>query len=451
MQNVAAAFRFGVGILALVELAVVAARLRHRAARREGAWLAWLLASFVVLLFPPRDSFAASLGAVGVLAATGGLLLAIHRRSWAPGWCAACGALLSVLVVGMLGGSGVAGTLAPIRIAGFVLLSIVPLVLLYFLWRKTGEVVDFVLMVAATAWVGGSGFQLARAPIPPGVVDGLAAPLLFLVGFALFEEGYLTPLTSSGYVDRLAAQRRRARATYARLLASEDALLAQDRLIAAGLLATGASHEFRNVLAALRATAEHGLRQPDAAGKDASLRLVLEHAAVGHETAAAFLERVGREGREEPRALDLHDLLEEVARSARSAWRPAGIVLSVQCEDHLAVRARKLEIEQVLLNLLRNAVDAFAAHRPNVGEPKVRMEAARGSARVLPEVSDNAGGVPAEDVPRLFSLGKSGRGSTGIGLYLARSLAERNGGSLAYRPIEGGSCFTLELPAAEES
>jgi len=49
-------------------------------------------------------------------------------------------------------------------------------------------------------------------------------------------------------------------------------------------------------------------------------------------------------------------------------------------------------------------------------------------------------------VPRLFHLGRSSRGSTGVGLYLARSLAERNGGSLAYRPADRGSCFTLSLP-----
>jgi signal transduction histidine kinase len=440
MQNVAAAFRFGLGTLALVELAVVTVRLRHRAARREGAWLALLLGCFAAALLPSRDSLAVPLGSAGVLAATGGLLLAIHRRPRTLAWCAVCAALVAILLV---------GGPAPVRVAGFVALALVPLALLYLLWRKTGEAVDFALMAAAAAWVGSSGLQLARVPIPGWIVDALAAPLLALVGFSLFEEGYLTPLTSSGYVDRLGAQRRLTRATYARLLASEDALVAQDRLIAAGLLATGASHEFKNILAAVRATAEHGLRQQDPAGKDESLRLMLEHAAVGQETAAAFLGRIGREGREEARVLDLRGLLEEVVRSARSAWRPAGIVLALQCEDHLAVRARKLEAEQVVLNLLRNAVDAFAARRPGAGEPRVRLEAARGADRVLLEVSDNAGGVPAGDVPRLFSLGKSGRGSTGIGLYLARNLAERNGGSLAYRPIEGGSCFTLELPAAD--
>ena len=78
--------------------------------------------------------------------------------------------------------------------------------------------------------------------------------------------------------------------------------------------------------------------------------------------------------------------------------------------------------------------------------PRAARGARGGPGGALVEVHDNAGGVPAAQVPRLFQPGGSTRGSTGVGLYLARCLAERNGGTLPYRPADGGSRFTLELP-----
>jgi len=76
----------------------------------------------------------------------------------------------------------------------------------------------------------------------------------------------------------------------------------------------------------------------------------------------------------------------------------------------------------------------------------VRIVAREEGRRAVVEVIDNAGGVAAAQASKLFRLGRSPRGGTGVGLYLARSLAERNGGSLAYHPADGGSRFTLELP-----
>ena len=111
-----------------------------------------------------------------------------------------------------------------------------------------------------------------------------------------------------------------------------------------------------------------------------------------------------------------------------------------------AVRARPGEIAQAILNLARNAIDGCVRRGPSAAEPLVRLAARGEGRRALVEVHDNAGGVPAAQVPRLFQPGGSTRGSTGVGLYLARCLAERNGGTLAYRPADGGSCFTLELP-----
>ena len=445
MTDVGNAVRTALYTLILAEAAVALARIRYPGARREAAWLAVLLASFGARLLAPRGGPVDVAVAAVVLAASGNLLLAIHDRPGARAWSAAAGAYLAAaLAAAAVLPAGPVGA-ARLAAGAFGLLGLFPLGLAGLLWRKTGEPVDLLVFLSGAAWAAAGAAELALGR-GGRLADWLLAPLVLCIGAMLVEQGYLSPLTSPGYADRLAVHRRLSREASARLLDTERALETQDRLVAAGVLALGASHEYRNVLASLRAAAAHGLAGADPAAKDRSLRLVLEHAAAGGESATALLERLGREGREAPRNVRVRALLERLGRTLRPVARGAGVRLVVECGGELAVRARPGEIAQAILNLARNAIDGCVRRGPSTAEPLVRLAARGEGRRALVEVHDNAGGVPAAQVPRLFQPGGSTRGSTGVGLYLARCLAERNGGTLAYRPADGGSCFTLELP-----
>jgi signal transduction histidine kinase len=445
MGNVGDAVRLALFTLTAAEAAAAIARLRHRSARREAVWLALLLASFAARLALPRGGPADSVIPAAVLASSGNLLLAIHDRPGSRAWSAAAGAFLALALAVAAARPGGPDGAAHLLAGAYGFLGLFPLVLAWLLWRKTGEPADLLLVLAGVAWAAAGAVELALNR-DGRLADLLLAPLVLCIGYMLVEQGYLSPLTSPGYADRLAVHRRLSQETSERLLDTEHALEVQDRLVAAGALALGASHEYRNVLASLRAAAAHGIGRPEAGEKDRSLRLVLEHARSGEESATALLERLGREGREGLQRLPVRALLEHLARTLRPVARHAGVRLVVECSEDLVVRARPAEIAQVLLNLARNALESFARRGPGPGEPLVRFVARGEARRAFVEVRDNAGGVPASQVLRLFRLGRSLRGSTGVGLYLARSLAERNGGSLVYRAAEGGSCFALELP-----
>jgi signal transduction histidine kinase len=450
MQNVGVVIRPVLLVLAVAAAMLALARLRHRAARREAAWLALLLAAIAARLALPRGGLHDAVVAAVVIAASGCLLLAVHDRPGAGAWIAAAAAFLAISLAAGAALPGDPGGAARVRAAAFGLLGLFPLGLAGLLWRKTGEPVDLLLFLAGVAWAAACAAETALG-LDGRFSDALAAPLVAVIVFMLAEQGYLSPLTSPGYADRLAVHRRLSRESAARLVDTQRALEVQDRLVAAGLLALGASHEYRNVLAALRATAGHGLGHPDAAEKDRSLRLVLEHALAGEQSATALLERLGRDGREAPARLAVRLLLDRLARTVRPVARHAGVRILVEGGDGLAVRVRPGEISQVLLNVIRNALDGFVRRGTGAGEPLVRLVARADGRRVIVETIDNAGGVSAGQVPRLFRLGRSTRGSTGVGLYLARSLAERNGGTLDYRRVDGGSCFTLALPRAGAS
>jgi PAS domain S-box-containing protein len=150
-------------------------------------------------------------------------------------------------------------------------------------------------------------------------------------------------------------------------------------------------------------------------------------------------------------------MLREVVDAVLPMVEPQMSELGLSCEIHvpadLAVRADRDKTEQVLLNLLGNAVK----FTPRGG--RVRIEAAldaRPSPRVQLNVEDTGIGIPADRLEQVFepfvqvNMDPSRRADgTGLGLAISRDLARGMGGDLTARSELGrGSTFTLELPAA---
>ncbi|ROR32521.1 sensor histidine kinase [Inmirania thermothiophila] len=144
--------------------------------------------------------------------------------------------------------------------------------------------------------------------------------------------------------------------------------------------------------------------------------------------------------------------LAELARTAW-AWTAKGVRgplprLVMAVEGPLTVRAHRGQIQQVLMNLLQNAVDAVAGREDGA----VEVRGGRTAAQVWLEVADNGPGIPETDLGRVFdpffTTKPVGEGM-GLGLSISYGIVERHGGSLeaANRP-QGGAVFTLRLPAA---
>ena len=112
--------------------------------------------------------------------------------------------------------------------------------------------------------------------------------------------------------------------------------------------------------------------------------------------------------------------------------------------DLPAVAAEQIAVEQVLGNLLRNALQAVA---PTHGRVRVRTSAVEDGVEVL--IEDDGPGVPEAQRARLFTPFASGRaGGSGLGLYISKALATEAAGSLELLEGEGGARFRLRLPRA---
>src|SRR4030042_2681643 len=197
----------------------------------------------------------------------------------------------------------------------------------------------------------------------------------------------------------------------------------------------------------MQAAAESGLRQGEPEALAGSLRLVLAKPEGRRGARGELLEPLAGGREAEPQIVRLPADLEQLLRLARASFRREGIRLQYSREDQAAVSARKGELGHVLLTLVSNAADS-GRQRPTGREGSVRFRAEQGQA-VL-EVGDNGAGVDPRLAGRIFQPGASGKGSTGLGLYLARAFAERSGGSLELGSRAEGGLFRLRLPAVPE-
>jgi signal transduction histidine kinase len=116
------------------------------------------------------------------------------------------------------------------------------------------------------------------------------------------------------------------------------------------------------------------------------------------------------------------------------------------------LQTQRIKLEQVLINLITNAADAYDSCEtlPDGGKKKILITAGSRNGTVTLEVTDKAGGIPDEVSAQLFKAQvttKSTRGGTGIGLQIAQNNVRALGGEISFNTEPGqGTTFTVRLP-----
>ncbi|MDG9979566.1 sensor histidine kinase [Ectopseudomonas oleovorans] len=239
----------------------------------------------------------------------------------------------------------------------------------------------------------------------------------------------------------------------------EDELAHTTRLITLGELASGIAHEINQPLAAVVNYASASQRYLQGIGGDQAgvdkvgqgLARITEHA--NH--ASAVIKRLRaflRKGQRRMQALNLAEVAREAVRLCNWEAGTAQVAVSDLLPDNLPpVFADRVLLEQVLLNLLRNAIDANRERHP--GAPsQVRLEASEADGNLAVRVIDQGPGVSEEQMGKLFTpFYTSKADGLGLGLSMSRSIVEGFGGSLEALPAEGGGlCLECRLPLGRE-
>ncbi|MDT0306654.1 HAMP domain-containing sensor histidine kinase [Streptomyces sp. DSM 44917] len=354
---------------------------------------------------------AACAGAAGALA-----LAAVRRRSVAVSLAVLIGATLGALLAGTL------------SVAWAMFLSAHDLAVVVTV-LGVGAVAAGVTAALLGRWVIGAHRSLAGAARLLGGGGAFAAPA--------------GPMPAE-----LAELARELAASDARLTAArerERALESSRRELVAWI-----SHDLRSPLAGLRAMAEaleDGIAE-DPARYHRRIRGEAERlsAMVGD---LFELSRIQAGALAlSPTRMSVYDLISDAIASADALARQRGVELADRGVEGVPVEVDGKEMSRVLANLLVNAI----RHTPADGT--VAVAASRRAREVVLSVTDGCGGIPAEDLPRVFDTGWRGTDArtppagAGLGLAIVRGIVEAHAGRTGVRNVPGGCRFEVILPAA---
>ena len=224
-----------------------------------------------------------------------------------------------------------------------------------------------------------------------------------------------------------------------------------EKMMAIGRVVSGVAHELNNPLAVVLSQSEQLVDVVPTGEVQTGLRMIHEHAHRARHIVKDLLVFV-RHREEERELVDLSRLAERTLTSQRATAMTRGVALmSALPQDLPPVLIDRAAIEQVLVNLIDNALDAVGPD----GTLSVSGRTAGNDVELI--VEDDGHGVPDALVGRIFepffSTKGPGRG-TGLGLSVSRGIAEQHGGSLRLenRPASGiGARFILSLPASFEA
>ncbi len=237
---------------------------------------------------------------------------------------------------------------------------------------------------------------------------------------------------------------------------AQEALVRSEKMRAVGELASGVAHNVNNVLAAVLGYAELIKDADGTTAEIAQYARTIERAALDGAEIVRRVQRFAR--RQEPAhggVIDVAAVAQEAIDLTRPAWRNEAtgrgvqIAISADLQPGLYVAGVESEIREVLINLIRNSVDAIER------EGRITIRTYGAGVRAIIEVSDDGLGMDEATQARVFdpffSTKGAGRG-TGLGLSVAWGILERHAGSIAVESVPGtGTRFRIDLLRTEYS
>ena len=235
---------------------------------------------------------------------------------------------------------------------------------------------------------------------------------------------------------------------------SREQVLHIQRLATIGEQTGQIAHELNNTLTALLGWAQQGMRS----GQDAELAgKALREVSASAERAVEIcrgLLGLARLHTGPKEMVPVNDIIQEAAGSLAGRLEKEAISLRCNCPDDLAVYGKRVELVQVLLNVLINSCQAIA---DGVGSITISAEKDSHSGCVNITIADSGPGISAENIRQIFEPffstkqlpDRGGDIGTGLGLAVCRDIVTAHGGLIEVDSVEGqGATFTVFLPGS---
>ena len=278
----------------------------------------------------------------------------------------------------------------------------------------------------------------------PTAWERYGAQMVVVLLALLFQSALIAALL---YEDR----RRRAAEAQSRELSGELAYV--NRVATAGELAATIAHEIRQPLAAIVARGSAGLNwlkktAPDLDKVRGALENIVDNGHRADQVLRNTRAMFGK-GDTSQATLNVNKVIDEVLAlvESRTTEERVQLVKSYGEMPLPAVRANRIELQQVLLNLTMNAIEAMSAMSGGDRVLKLTTEVTR-TGRVLIAVQDSGPGIALDQLDQIFkSFFTTKPGGMGVGLSISKSIVEAHGGQLTVAhgdPV--GMVFTIDLP-----
>lgn len=239
------------------------------------------------------------------------------------------------------------------------------------------------------------------------------------------------------------------------LLAARNDLARANQLTAMGSFAACVAHEINQPLTSLVAHADAALRwlnraEPDLNEVASSLESI-RHAGQRAADIVAALRAIAKQAPAPVQQVALDSILDEVLKIVANDIASHGVRLSIEKDDACAkVVANPTQIQQVLFNLITNALQSMANSPEGERRLQIRILPAHGSVQVA--IADSGCGMTREVLERIFQPFFTTKATgMGVGLAICRSIMEMHGGTLEASSVAGrGSTFLLRMPLGPE-
>jgi PAS domain S-box-containing protein len=287
-----------------------------------------------------------------------------------------------------------------------------------------------------------------RIVLPDGTIKHLES-----TGHHLFSpSGDIVEIVGT-HVD--VTERKRAQEEHERLRQLEADLAHMNRVSMMGELAASLAHEITQPIASARNNARAALNFLDQRPADfGEVREAIDCVVGDSDRAGDIIDRIREHIKKVPPRkgrFDLNAAINEVIVLARSVISENGVSVRTGLADRLfAVQGDRVQVQQVLLNLVLNAVEAMGSLEPGARELVINTEQTS-TGGVLVAVRDSGPGIDPEHLERVFKAFYTTKSSgVGMGLSICRSIIDAHGGRLWAEANEPrGAVFQFTLPGAK--
>ncbi|GGF47577.1 hypothetical protein GCM10007301_03630 [Azorhizobium oxalatiphilum] len=235
---------------------------------------------------------------------------------------------------------------------------------------------------------------------------------------------------------------------------AELQLMQAAKLSTLGEMATAIAHELNQPLAVIKMAVANARRLVLSEADSEAITSKLDRIGTQVDRAKRITDQVRRYARmpsDQTASFSCRTAVELASGFVAEQYRAAGIRMSLEMDisPDLMLSGDQTMFEQVIVNLLVNARDAYDNKKHDTSQAQVTVRARTTGPDVIIAVEDGAGGIREDVLGQIFDAfctTKSADKGTGLGLSMARNVVRDMNGTIVGANVEGGACFTITLP-----